>query len=154
MHRPPSTLSVQVYGYRDETFKHDASLVILLFHHSHFKPCIYFFFVKFASWHAYVLFFIDRLVLRIFFFYSHFLCVHKANHLPMCRVLCAVHSWALLNRVCPFFTTHHFVSVFLLVHKMHTRFIFKRCYCCAFVALFAFFSTFIIVYLLECDQCS
>lgn len=59
------------------------------------------------------------------------------------------------SRVCPFFSQH--TTLFLLflfsAQNAYTIYI-KRCYCCAFVALFAFFSTFIIVCLLECDQCS
>lgn len=90
-----------IYEYRDETFKHDAFLVVLLSFRSHSKASFFplspsillcFCFCRarrekknyFASWHAYVLFFIDRLVLRFLFTFSlcsksksltHVLCV-------------------------------------------------------------------------------
>lgn len=64
-----------IYEYRDETFNHDAFLVVLLSLHSlrsHSEPSFFFpcFSTQFASWHAYVLFFIDRLVLRFLFTFS------------------------------------------------------------------------------------
>lgn len=95
----------QVYEYRDETFKHDAFLVVLLSFRSHSKA-------SFFHLSLCLLLFLQvrardeeeekRTILphgmRICCslsidsfcdFYSHFLCVQKANHLPMCYV-CAL----------------------------------------------------------------
>lgn len=55
-------------------------------------------------------------------FYSHFLCVQKSNHLPMCHVF-APFTLEFCWIVFVLFTTNHFVSAILVgAHKTHTRF--------------------------------
>lgn len=90
-----------IYEYRDETFKHDAFLVVLLSFRSHSKasffplsPSILLCFCfcrarrereKIISPHGMRM--CCSLSIDSFCdFYSHFLCVQKANHLPMCYV--------------------------------------------------------------------
>lgn len=105
-----------IYEYRDETFKHDSFLVVLLLLRSHFEP-----FVCISSSILSLPSFINsphgmRMCCSLSIdsfcdFYSHFLCVQKANHLPMCHVL-APFTLGLCRTV--------FVLFFLCFSSQHT----------------------------------
>lgn len=147
---------IQVYEYRDDTFKYDAFLAILHSHHSHSKASVVSFFSlthfvivvhkkKFASWHAYIcaVLFIDRLVLWsqcmddvYFFFNPHFSFVflkHKSKSLT--HVLC----WAVFV-----FAPVHSVDQLSQIASLNVFVCWWsccRCCCCCFYSLLSFFHT-------------